>query len=123
MFIKAHCPVCDTYIYHNIKLHALEHLHFEGEREACRYTVESVEVTDTLTEKELVKDILQGLHGIIHDGIEIEVLAGILKEDYGITEICCMEIIEKIQLELNMYCPDMKKLYYVHQDGQIVYFD
>jgi hypothetical protein len=123
MFIKAHCPVCGTDVYHNIRLHALEHLYFEGEKEACRYAVESIEVTDTLTEKELVKDILQGLHGIIHDGIEIEVLAGILKENYGITGVCCMEIIERIQLELDMYSPDMKKLYYVHQDDQNISFD
>lgn len=32
MFIKAHCPICGTDVYHNIRLHALEHLNFEGER-------------------------------------------------------------------------------------------
>lgn len=42
MFIKAHCPVCGTDVYHNIRLHAFEHLSFEGEREACRYAIESV---------------------------------------------------------------------------------
>jgi len=32
-------------------------LQFEGEKEVCRYAVESVEVADTLTEKELVRDV------------------------------------------------------------------
>ncbi|AKB19046.1 hypothetical protein [Methanosarcina sp. WWM596] len=113
MFIKAHCSVCGTDVYHNIRLHALEHLNFEGEGQACRYAVESIEVADTLTEEELVRNVLQGLARIIHDGIEVKVLAGILKENYGITGICCRELIERIQLELDMYCPDRKRLYFV----------
>ncbi|WP_281085331.1 hypothetical protein [Methanosarcina acetivorans] len=40
MFIKVHYPVCDTDVYHNVRLHAFEHLNFEGGREACRYAVE-----------------------------------------------------------------------------------
>lgn len=57
MVIKAYCPVCSNDVYNNIRLHALEHLQFEGEKEVCRYAVESVEVADTLTEKELVRDV------------------------------------------------------------------
>ncbi|WP_440947861.1 hypothetical protein ACSAZL_06330 [Methanosarcina sp. T3] len=116
MFIKAHCPVCGTDVYHNIRLHALEHLSFEGEKEVCRYAVENVEVVDTLTEGDLIRDVLQRLHRIIHDGIEVEVLAGILKENYGITGICCRGLIERIQLELDMYCPDRKRLYFVESN-------
>jgi hypothetical protein len=116
MFIKAHCPVCDTDVYHNIRLHALEHLQFEGEKEVCRYAVESVEVIDSLIEQEMIREVLQGLHRIIHDGIEVKVLAGILKENYGITGACCRELIERIQLELDMYCPDRKRLYFVKSD-------
>lgn len=112
MFVKAHCPVCGTDVYHNIRLHALEHLNFEVERQACRYAIENIEVTDTLTEDELIRDILQGLQRVIKDGIEVEILAGILKDNYGVTEACCSQIIEKIQLELGMYCPDKKKLYF-----------
>lgn len=77
-------------------------MHFEGEKEFCRYAVESIEVADTLTEEELVRNVLQGLERIIHDGIEVKVLAGILKENYGITGICCREFIERIQLELDI---------------------
>ncbi|WP_196296992.1 hypothetical protein [Methanosarcina barkeri] len=112
MFIKARCPVCGTNVYHNIRLHTLEHLNFEGDKQACRYMVENIEVTDSLTEEEFVRNILQGLQRVIHDGIEVEVLAGILKENYGITGTCCSGLIERIQLELDMYCPDRKKLYF-----------
>lgn len=112
MFVKAHCPVCGTDVYHNIRLHALEYLNFEGEEQACRYAVESIKVTDSLTEDEIIRYILEGLQKVINDGIEVEILAGILRENYGITGACCCGIIERIQLELGMYCPDQKRLYF-----------
>lgn len=112
MFVKAHCPVCGTDVYYNVRLHTLEHLNFEGEGQACRYAVENISVTDSLTEDELIGNILKGLQKVINDGIEVELLARILQENYGVTEACCSEIIERIQLELGMYCPDKKKLYF-----------
>jgi hypothetical protein len=112
MFIKTHCPVCGNEIYHDIRLSALEHLLFEGERQACRYVIENIEVQDSLTEEELVRNILQSLQKIIYNGIEVEVLIGILEENYGVTGTCCRDLIERIQLELEMYCPDRKRLYF-----------
>lgn len=112
MFIKTHCPVCGNKTYHNIRLSALEQLYFEGERQACRYVVENIEVLDSLTEEELVRNILQGLQKFLHDGIEVEVLIEILEESYGVTGTCCEDLIERIKLELNMYCPDRKRLYF-----------
>ncbi|MDD3417487.1 MAG: hypothetical protein PHY47_26430, partial [Lachnospiraceae bacterium] len=71
MYVKAHCPVCGTDVYHNVRLHALEYLNFEGEGEgqACRYVVENVEVTGSFTEDEMIGDVLRGLQGVITDGI------------------------------------------------------
>lgn len=112
MFIKIHCPVCGSDMYHDIRLSALEYLHFEGETEACRYVIKNIEIQDSLTEEELVRCILQSLQKVIYDGIEVETLIEVLEENYGVTGSCCMEIIEKIQLELGMYCPDRKRLYF-----------
>ena len=112
MFIKIHCPICDSDMYHDIRLSALEYLHFEGEREACRYVIENIEIQDSLTEEELVRSILKSLQKVIYDGIEVENLIVVLEENYGVTESCCMGIIERIQLELGMYCPDRKRLYF-----------
>lgn len=116
MFIKTHCPVCGNKVYHEVRLFALEQLHFEGERQACRYVIENIEVRDSLTEEELVRSILQGLHKIVHDGIEVDVLIEVLQENYGITGPCCRDLIERIQLELNMYCPDRKRLYFAEPE-------
>ncbi|MGB9929518.1 MAG: hypothetical protein ACPK85_14145 [Methanosarcina sp.] len=116
MFIKAYCPVCGSEIYHNIRLHALEYLNFEKEETAYRYTIEKVEITDTLTEEKLVRDILSGLQRSIYDGIEIEVLAGILEVKYGVTRVCCDSLIERIQLELDMYSSEKKRLYFAEPE-------
>lgn len=118
MYVKAVCPVCGSDVFHNIRLHALKYLSFEKEGEeedgqACRYVVDNIEVIDSLTEEELVRDVLQGLHGVITDGIEVDVLTGILKENFGVTGACCRGLIERIQLELDMYSPDKKRLYFV----------
>ena len=75
--------------------------------------VENVDVVDSLTEDEMIRDVLRGLQGAITDGIEVEVLAGILKENFGVTGACCRGLIERIQLELDMYSPDKKRLYFV----------
>lgn len=112
MFIKIHCPICGGDMYHDIRLSALEYLHFEGEREACRYVIENIEIQDSLTEEELVRSILKSLQKVIHDGIEVKTLIEVLEENYGVTGRCCTEIIERIQLELGMYCPDRKRLYF-----------
>lgn len=112
MFIKTHCPVCGNEIYHDIRLSTLEHFLFEGEKQAYKYVIENIEVQDSLTEEELVRNILQSLQKIIYDGIEVEVLIGILEENYGVTGNCCRDLIERIQLELEMYCPDRKRLYF-----------
>ena len=113
MYIRARCPVCGTDVYHDIFVHVQKYRHFEGNIQSHRYTVKNIESIDSQSEDELVYNILQKLNNLIHDGIEIEVLVGILKEDYGIAGACCRDLIERIKLELDMYCPDMKKLYYV----------
>lgn len=112
MFIKINCPVCGGEAYHDIRLSALEYLHFEGEKQAWKYIIENIKVKDSLPEEEFVGSILQSMQKIIHDGIEVEVLIETLQEKYGVTESCCMDLIEKIQLELNMYCPDRERLYF-----------
>ena len=116
MYVKARCPVCSTDVFHDIRVKSFKYRQFEGDLQAYKYMVKNIEITDTLTEKDLIEDILKSLQKIIHDGIEVEVLAGILKENYGVTGACCRDLIERIKMELDMYCPDMKKLYYVESN-------
>jgi hypothetical protein len=116
MYIKARCPVCGTDVYHDATVHTLRRRCIVEDTFVYQYTVNKIKITDSQSEDELIHNILQSLQKIIHDGIEIEVLAGILKEDYYITEACCRGFIERIKIELDMYCPDMKKLYFVESN-------
>lgn len=116
MFVKINCPVCGSEAYHNISLSTLEHMNFEGEKQAYRYIIENIEVKGSLPEEDFIRSILQGMRKIIYDGIEVEVLRGILEENYGVTGACCMDLIERIQLELDMYCPDRKRLYFAETE-------
>jgi hypothetical protein len=102
MFIKKHCPVCGTEVYHDIRLSALEYMRFEGENQACKYIIENIEVKDSLPEEDFVRSVLNELQKIVHNGIEIEVLIEILQDNYGVTSTCCTDLVEKIQLELGI---------------------
>jgi hypothetical protein len=113
MFAKAVCPVCKEEIICDIEISAFEHRPFSSVERALQYTIDNVEVAQTLTEDELMKDILTSLRKKISDGIEIDVLEDILKEKYGIVGACCKGMVDKIKIELGMYSPDRVKLYYV----------
>ncbi|AAM05103.1 predicted protein [Methanosarcina acetivorans C2A] len=111
MYIKARCPVCGTDVYHDLYVHVQKYRRLGSQ--SHRYRITKMEIQDSQSENELVYNILQSLENTIHNGIKIEVLTGILKEDYGVTEPCCRDLIEKIKIELDMYCPDMETLYFV----------
>ena len=97
MFIKIHCPICDSDMYHDIRLSALEYLHFEGEREACRYVIENIEIQDSLTEEELVRSILKSLQKVIYDGIEVENLIEVLEETTELQKAAAWGLLRRIQ--------------------------
>ena len=119
MYIKAGCPVCGSPIFHNLRIKYDKYRRFDGDIPVYRYDIKNIDVTDTLTEKELMKDVIQSLHRLIHDGIEVETVEGILKDGYGITGPCCKEFLEKITEELNLYSPDMKRLYFVESNCRL----
>ena len=115
MYVRTHCPVCGTEQYHNIKLHALETKQFSDLCNAARYAVEYIEVSDTLTEEEFARDILRSMRLHVHDGVDVRELCNVLKNTYGIAAAHCCDLIQRIKIELGMYCPDRKHLYYVDQ--------
>lgn len=112
MFIRTQCTQCDNADYHNIKLHALEHIVFDDLAQACRYTVEHIEVADTISEEEMAALVMQELRGRVRHGIEISELCRIVKECFGVAANYCCDIIQRIKLEAGMYSPDKVHLYY-----------
>ena len=113
MYIKTKCLVCGTNQYHNLNLYALEETHFIGLESATKYTVENIEVTDTVTEEELVHEILQDLRPYVHDGIDVGDICRILEKSYGIAAAYCWDLVARLKIEMDMYCPDRHHLYFV----------
>ncbi len=112
MFIRTCCTNCNNADFHNVKLHALEHTVFDDLTHACRYAIERIEVADTLSEEEMAARIMQELKGLIRNGVDIKELCRVVKEYFGVAAKYCCDIIQRIKLEVGMYCPDRKHLYY-----------
>ncbi len=112
MYIRTQRTQCGNVDYHNIKLHALEHTMFGDLTQACRHTIQHVEVTNTISEGEMAALIMQELRGRVHHGIEISDLCRIIKECFGLAVNYCCDIIQRIKLEAGMYSPDKVHFYY-----------
>ena len=113
MYIKTKCSVCGTNQYHNLKLHALEETHFTSLDSATNYTVENIEVTDTATEEELAHEILKDMRSYVHDGIDVRDICRTLKKSYGVAAAYCCDLVARLKIEMDMYCPDRHHLYFV----------
>jgi hypothetical protein len=101
MYIKTHCTQCGNIDYHYLKMHA------------TRGRVKNVEATDSISEEDLVLNVMHTIRGHLHNGIEVRELCGILKTCYGIGTTYCCGLIQRIQIELDMYSPDKRHLYFV----------
>ncbi|AKB25428.1 hypothetical protein MSMTP_1959 [Methanosarcina sp. MTP4] len=112
MYIKTQCPVCGTDRYHNIKLHALEK-QFTDLETVTRYTVEYIEVSDKVTEEELAREVLESMRPYVHDGVEVRELWRILKKYYGVAATYCCDLLPRLKIEMEIYCPDRRHLFFV----------
>jgi hypothetical protein len=40
-------------------------------------------------------------------------LCHVLKEYFGVVVVCCCDLIQRMEIELDMYCPDQEHLYFI----------
>lgn len=85
---------------------------FDDYTAACRYTINKIEVTDSVSEEELASTILYEIQNQIEDGVSVRQLCRIITDYYGVASNYCCDLIQRIKLELGMYCPDGGHLYY-----------
>ena len=83
------------------------------------YILEDIDVRETVTEDQLVRDVLRELMEHIYNGISISELCRILKDNFGILSRYCCDLIQSLKIELDMYCPDREHLYFVEGKKQI----
>lgn len=75
--------------------------------------VHKIEVTDTCTREEMIQQIMRDMCDYVCDGIKASEIYSILECDYGIAPGHCYDLVQKLMIEMNMYCPDREHLYYV----------
>ena len=72
-----------------------------------------MEVDGTVTEERIASLVLQELRGHAYDGVTVNELCRILKECFGVVAVYCCDLIQRLKLEMDMYCLDGQHLYFV----------
>lgn len=78
-----------------------------------RYLIENIDVNETNSEEEMQDLCSKNFRGYVYDGITTYELCHILKEYFGVVAVYCCDLIQRIKLEMDMYCPDHQHLYFV----------
>ncbi len=77
------------------------------------HTLDEITVTETISEEELARDILMELEGYVYDGMTMDEFCKLLKKYFGVASRHCCDLIQRMKVELDMYCPDRQYLYFV----------
>lgn len=109
MYIKTICPTCGESSYHDLLIHRRETI-CAG---VSSKRVVDVEIVDTCTAQELSHAVLKALSGYVYNGISTRELCRILKDKFRILERYCCDIVQRLKIELDMYCPDGEHLCFV----------
>jgi hypothetical protein len=113
MFIKSKCPYANRTCYHDVCFRVKNEILFNGGEYTERQTVEDIQITDTLSEEELAWCIVCDLKGFMYDGMTVGEFCHLLKRYYGVASKYCCDLIQRMKVELDMYCPDRQHLYFV----------
>lgn len=63
---------------------------------------------ETTSEKEIAVSVMQELRGHVYDGITTCELCRVLKEYFGVVAVYCCDLIQKMKIELDRYCPELE---------------
>lgn len=115
MFIYGKCPKCKESFYQDLLVHCVEHhITFEDYKQMSYYLVKNLDVKEIISEEEMAQSVVRELKGYVYNGITTKELCETLQKYFGIVAIHCCELIQRIKIDLDMYCPDRKHLYYVN---------
>ena len=114
MYIKTNCTKCGNADFHDIAIDVLEHIKiYSDSSQSVTNTIEDAEVCDTVSEEELARHVINELRPFMHDGMTTDEFCKILKKYYGVASKYCCDLIQRMKIELGMYCPDRQHLYFV----------
>lgn len=111
MYIKTKCPYCENVLFHNVCVRVAAPHDCKNENGII---LKTIEVRDSITEEGMVRHVLHTIKKYLSDGMEVRELCQILTTCYGIASDYCCDMIQRIKIELDMYCPDGKRLCFVN---------
>ena len=104
MYFKTKCK-CGRVHFHNVGVSVLQ--------EGKTLELDGINLVDSVEAEKLALDILRDLQGYVYDGITTRQLCKLLKDKFGVAFQYCCDIVQRLKIELDMYCPDKQHLYYV----------
>jgi hypothetical protein len=104
MYFKTECK-CGRECFHNIRVRVIQ--------DRGTLEIDDINVKDSVEAEQLAQNILRELQGHIYNGITTRQLCKILKDNFGVAFRYCCDIVQRLKIELDMYCPDRQHLYYV----------
>ncbi|WP_094226958.1 hypothetical protein [Methanolobus psychrotolerans] len=113
MFIKSKCPYENRTCYHDVCFRIKKEVMVNGEEHTERQTIKDIEIADTVSEEELASCIICELKGHMYDGMTTGEFCKLLKNYYGVASRYCCDLLQRMKVELDMYCPDRQHLYFV----------
>ncbi|WP_135611001.1 hypothetical protein [Methanococcoides sp. AM1] len=115
MYVKTKCSKCGQTDYQNIRLHVTEDLYRKGSTYEYVHTLDEVTITETISEEQLARDILLELEGYVYNGMTTDEFCKLLKKYFGVASKYCCDLIQRMKIDLDMYCPDRQHLYFVEK--------
>ncbi|MCQ1535019.1 hypothetical protein FTO70_04810 [Methanosarcina sp. KYL-1] len=73
----------------------------------------AAETADICSPEELATSVLHELAGHIYNGMTTSELCKILGDKFGVLEQYYCDIVQRLKVEPDMYCPDHQHLYFV----------
>lgn len=114
MYIKNTCPKCKQVNYSDIAVDVLEHVKsYSDGTQSITSVVVGAKACETVSEEQLAREILLELEGYVYDGITTKELCVLLSRYFGVVSSYCCDIVQRIKIDLDMYCPDHSHLYFV----------
>ena len=75
--------------------------------------VDEMEVGDTVSEEQLALSVIREIRPFMHDGMTTDEFCKLLKKYFGVASRYCCDLIQRMKIELDMYCPGRQHLYFV----------
>ncbi|MDA0525606.1 hypothetical protein [Methanococcoides alaskense] len=109
MYTKLPCPECGSENYHDLSFWIIQEIK-AGKPSAH---VDEVYAEDSVTAEQLAQSVIQELRPFMDDGMTTDEFCKLLKKYFGVASRYCCDLIQRMMIELDMYCPDHEHLYFV----------